>query len=76
MARNLVTHVAQRLREFSFQQPIALACHEVFKRIPHMVFHQLCIDAIGKHEWQLLLEHQRTTRNSGHDGVAFFGVFG
>ena len=74
MTRDLVADIAQGLWKFCFQQAIAFAGHEVFKRVPHVRLHQLRIRTIGEHQRQFLLEHEGATRHGGHDGKAIFGV--
>ena len=76
MARNLVADVAQALGELGFQQTIALACHQVFKRVPHVLFDQLRLGIVGVHERQLLLEHQGARRHGAQNGVTLTRIFG
>ena len=76
MAGNLVADLAQSHREINLQQSIALSLHQVLKRIPHRVFHELHIRILRVHQRDFLLEHQRTAGHRGQNGVALFGVPG
>ena len=74
VAGYLVAHIAQRHREFGFKQPVALALHEVFKRVPHRRLDQLHIGLIGVHQRNFLFEHQGTAGHRRQNGKAVFGV--
>ena len=76
MTRNLVADLAQRHRKLHLQKAVALAGHEVFKRVPHVRFDELHISIVGVHERDFLLEHQGAAGHGAEDGIAFFGVAG
>ena len=76
MAGNLVADLAQRHRKFHLQKAVALAGHEVFKRVPHVRFDKLNISVVGVHEGDFLLEHQGAAGHGAENGVTVFGIAG
>ncbi len=76
MTGNLVAHVAQRHREINFQQTVAFALHQVFKRVPHRVLDPLHVRFIRVHQRDFLLEHQGATGHCRQNGKTVFGIFG
>ena len=76
VARNLVADFAQAHRKFGFNQPVALARHEVFKRVPHGRLHRLHRRILRVHQRNFLLEHQRAAGHSTQYGITFSSIFG
>ena len=74
MARDVIGHLAKRLREFLLQEAIAVAQHEIFEGVDHRVGDCPDIRVVGKNQWQFGFVHQRAGRHRRHDREAILGI--
>ena len=74
MTGDVITDAAQRGLEVGLEQAVLVARHQVLEGVEHRRLDGLRVGVIGKHQRQLLLEHQRAAGNGAQDGPALFGV--